>query len=272
MRYTPFAAAAVLAALSGTASAQEAVLGVDSAQSEVDLTATLQIVAGTRTDSDTSPLAGTMRVELDSYTEPTSITINSFSLVTLESIDFLFDYSFLGSITATLPILMVSSPMDALPTTGMVLQDGSFIVENVPAQATGVVTIGGTGIVGSPFAGTTVDLATLSQPPVTITGTVEIASGTVTLTSVLPLDGTTTDPTTGTTITLAGQSTLVATGDVPEPECIADTNGDGVLSPADFSAWIAAFNAMSPACDQNGDSACTPADFSAWIANYNAGC
>jgi len=45
-----------------------------------------------------------------------------------------------------------------------------------------------------------------------------------------------------------------------------------VLSPADFSAWIAAFNAMSPACDQNGDSVCSPADFSAWIANYNAGC
>ena len=54
--------------------------------------------------------------------------------------------------------------------------------------------------------------------------------------------------------------------------CIADTNGDGVLSPADFSAWVAAFNAMSPACDQNGDGTCTPADFSAWVANYNAGC
>ncbi len=54
--------------------------------------------------------------------------------------------------------------------------------------------------------------------------------------------------------------------------CTADTNGDGVLSPADFSAWIAAFNAQSAACDQNDDGLCTPADFSAWIANYNAGC
>ena len=55
-------------------------------------------------------------------------------------------------------------------------------------------------------------------------------------------------------------------------ECIADTNGDGILSPADFSAWVAAFNAASPACDQNNDGECTPADFSAWVANYNAGC
>ncbi len=57
-----------------------------------------------------------------------------------------------------------------------------------------------------------------------------------------------------------------------EADCVADTNGDGVLSPADFSAWIAAFNAMGAACDQNGDGLCTPADFTAWIANYNAGC
>ena len=54
--------------------------------------------------------------------------------------------------------------------------------------------------------------------------------------------------------------------------CLADTNGDGVVSPADFSAWVAAFNAMSSACDQNGDGVCSPADFSAWVANYNAGC
>ncbi len=54
--------------------------------------------------------------------------------------------------------------------------------------------------------------------------------------------------------------------------CLADTNGDGLLSPADFTAWVAAFNAQAPECDQNGDSACTPADFTAWVANYNAGC
>ena len=55
-------------------------------------------------------------------------------------------------------------------------------------------------------------------------------------------------------------------------DCPADTNADGSLTPADFSAWIAAFNAQSPACDQNADNACTAADFSAWIANFNAGC
>lgn len=55
-------------------------------------------------------------------------------------------------------------------------------------------------------------------------------------------------------------------------DCPPDTNGDGALSPADFSAWVAAFNALAPECDQNGDGLCTPADFSAWVANFNAGC
>ena len=55
-------------------------------------------------------------------------------------------------------------------------------------------------------------------------------------------------------------------------DCIADVNGDGMLSPADFSAWVAAFNAGAAGCDQNGDGNCSPADFSAWVSNFNAGC
>ncbi len=58
----------------------------------------------------------------------------------------------------------------------------------------------------------------------------------------------------------------------PPPPCPADTNGDGLLTPADFNAWILAFNLQSPACDQNGDGVCAPADFNAWILNFNAGC
>jgi hypothetical protein len=56
------------------------------------------------------------------------------------------------------------------------------------------------------------------------------------------------------------------------PPCPADVNGDGLVLPNDFSAWIAAFNAGSPGCDQNGDGLCLPNDFTAWIQNFNAGC
>ncbi|HED54159.1 MAG TPA: hypothetical protein ENJ00_08155 [Phycisphaerales bacterium] len=59
---------------------------------------------------------------------------------------------------------------------------------------------------------------------------------------------------------------------LPGPPCLPDVNHDGMVTAADFSAWIAAFNAGAPECDQNGDGNCTAADFSAWIANFNAGC
>ncbi|MEL6499463.1 MAG: zinc-dependent metalloprotease [Planctomycetota bacterium] len=57
-----------------------------------------------------------------------------------------------------------------------------------------------------------------------------------------------------------------------DPCGTADTNGDGQLTPADFNAWILAFNNQSPECDQNGDGNCNPGDFNAWVLNYNAGC
>ncbi|GAB5496953.1 MAG: integrin alpha [Phycisphaerales bacterium] len=70
-------------------------------------------------------------------------------------------------------------------------------------------------------------------------------------------------------INTAGESYVVFGRRVP---CPADTNDDGTLSPADFTAWISAFHAITDACDQNGDGSCTPADFTAWLANYKAGC
>jgi len=55
--------------------------------------------------------------------------------------------------------------------------------------------------------------------------------------------------------------------------CLGDVNLDGMLTPADFSAWIAAFNSGNlEVGDQNLDGMLTPTDFSAWIANFNAGC
>ncbi len=54
--------------------------------------------------------------------------------------------------------------------------------------------------------------------------------------------------------------------------CLADVNGDGMVTPTDFTAWVSAFNSNAPECDQNGDGMCTPTDFTAWVGNYNAGC
>ncbi|MEL6797822.1 MAG: GC-type dockerin domain-anchored protein, partial [Planctomycetota bacterium] len=63
-----------------------------------------------------------------------------------------------------------------------------------------------------------------------------------------------------------------ALGDVDAPECLADVNGDGRLTPNDFNAWVLAFNAHDPRADQNGDGQIAPNDLNAWLLNYNAGC
>lgn len=54
--------------------------------------------------------------------------------------------------------------------------------------------------------------------------------------------------------------------------CAPDVNNDGAITPADFGAWISAFNANSRRADQNFDHAVTPADFSAWILAFHLGC
>ncbi|MEL7484235.1 MAG: N-acetylmuramoyl-L-alanine amidase, partial [Planctomycetota bacterium] len=65
---------------------------------------------------------------------------------------------------------------------------------------------------------------------------------------------------------------LESVGLVVEPTCVADTNGDGELSPGDFNAWVLAFNTGAAVCDQNGDGQCLPDDFNAWVLNFNTGC
>ena len=59
---------------------------------------------------------------------------------------------------------------------------------------------------------------------------------------------------------------------VLNPGCAADLNDDDLLDAADFTAWLAAYNAGDFAADQNKDKQLTPADFTAWLANFGAGC
>lgn len=66
---------------------------------------------------------------------------------------------------------------------------------------------------------------------------------------------------------------LVSSATAQVHPCPADTNMDGQVSPGDFTAWVAAYNAGdTDIADQNGDGSVSPADFTSWINNYNAGC
>ncbi len=264
-----FAALALVPAM--TTSAQPTDLDIDETQSSIFLEITLDTPIGARTDDDTAALDGVVTIELDDYANPTTITLIDYT-ITSGSLSYTFDYSFLGAINATATGLSLSLPATTPPITGTVDSAGMFTIDNVPNTATGTVNISGSGTVGGLVGNQTLDLSTLAQDPVTITGSLNLTTDTVTATISLPLDGSGTDPDTGVVTTFTGTASVVASGPVPAPDCLADVNGDGMVTPADFSAWINAYNNQLPACDQNGDGSCTPADFSAWINNYNAGC
>ena len=54
--------------------------------------------------------------------------------------------------------------------------------------------------------------------------------------------------------------------------CLADLNQDGVLDFFDVSAFLSAYNAMSPAADFTGDGVFNFFDVSAFLNAFNAGC
>ena len=87
----------------------------------------------------------------------------------------------------------------------------------------------------------------------------------------VPADGTMTITFESLDTSVSLDAVAVDTFSVPAT-CLADVNQNGTVEPADFSAWIAAFNTGSPLADQNQNGTVEPADFSAWIANFNAGC
>jgi hypothetical protein len=62
-----------------------------------------------------------------------------------------------------------------------------------------------------------------------------------------------------------------AGGNTPVSRLCADQNGDGSVTPTDFTAWISNFNSNDLMADVNQDGAVTPTDFTAWIGAFNQG-
>lgn len=53
--------------------------------------------------------------------------------------------------------------------------------------------------------------------------------------------------------------------------CLADQNQDGMVTGADYAAWVTNYNNQDPLADVNQDGSVTAADFSAWVSEYNQG-
>lgn len=63
----------------------------------------------------------------------------------------------------------------------------------------------------------------------------------------------------------------LANAQIDDERLCADQNADGLVTPADFTAWISNYNSNNPIADVNSDNTVTPADFTAWINAFNQG-
>ncbi|MGP1273166.1 MAG: GC-type dockerin domain-anchored protein [Phycisphaerales bacterium] len=270
MKHTRSTALLAAALLGPAAAAQPITLTVDPAQSVIDVSIELATALGNRTDSDSSPVVGFATIELEPSPAFASITLTDYSFAAQDTLSFVFDYGFLGSVTATGAGIGLELPVGGAATTGLVDGAGAFSLIGVPTQTIGTITSTGTGIVGAGIGTIVTDLGANAPASLDTAGTITVVGDTVTLAITVPLSVSEVVAD-GITATVTGSATLIATGTIP-PTCLPDVNGNGALDPGDFTAWVAAYNAQDPAADQNSDGLIDPSDFSAWVANFNAGC
>lgn len=254
----------------GLAHAQPLELTVDPARSTLDLSIELQTPAGNRTDSDSSPINGTIVLGADDYGALGSVVLYDIRLFASDTLEFNWSWDFLGAADATmigggLIDAAPGVPKGPVPVTGT-----AFTVPSVSIQPLGVldanynILIVGSGSVSQ-------DLA--NEPPVStdLSGEITITGSTVEVSSTVVFDGSfPLDNGLGTAV-VSGTGTVVATGSLLG--CDADLAAPfGTLNFFDISEFINLYSARDPMADFNVDAAFNFFDITAFIDAYNAGC
>jgi hypothetical protein len=234
-------------------------------------------------DSATTPaLSGCVNVDV--VGEPASaMTLNDFEVVYDEMPEQTATFFSQGTVSFIITETTIRLAPGAGPIVG-VYDSGNdvFNLSDIDIEIEGQIIVTGTaGDAGDAFPVSMMDLSAFTFPLATgvlgITTETPDGSPAVVLSILLGAPffepGGRLDVGSGFVVGFGGGALMPSYGDsCAGTTCTADTNGDGSLTPTDFTAWINAFNNNLPECDQNNDGSCTPTDFTAWIANFNAGC
>lgn len=255
------------------AGAEPIELTLDPSQSEIDLTMTVDVSVASATDSDHSPLLGSIVIELDDNAQPTQISLLDLNIAIENDLAFNWSFGFLGGAQAALASGSVAYSNPGTPTGPVPIDGGAFAFDEVLLNLGGALDVSyDILIVGS--GSQSADLGSQGALASPVSGALTSDGDTVGVNGTIPLDAVVpllddTGAQLG-TLTVTGSATIVASGSASF--CPPDLNGDGELNFFDVSVFLGAYTANDPLADLNDDGMLNFFDVSVFLAAFSAGC
>ncbi len=251
---------------------------VNQAQSNVSATLTVQ----GQSDSDTSPISGSLRIRLNAAANPTSIELHDFMLNVVNPLNFNIVYTFfgvpIGSINVNANDVAVEYGAPGIVEGPVPIASSSFAFTDVPANSSGNASYTATGTVCTllqsqnppqPCNGALVLDETGSQNASELPGTISIVGRTATITGSINISGPL-DPANPDLGSLSISGTFVGSGQIPY--CPGDFDQNGTVAVNDIFAFLSAWFAGQPSADLDGTPGVGVPDIFAFLARWFAAC
>ncbi len=271
---------ALLPLLAGAPALAEPAFNVtlNQAQSSVSATLTVQGQSG----SDTSPIAGTMRVRLNAALLPSSIELHDFDFHATESLDISIIYRVfgitIGSIVVHANNVAVTYAAPGVIEGPVPIAANAFTFTDVPANSAGDANYTATGTVCTllqsqnppqPCTGAMNLADSGTQNASTLPGTVSISGRTATVSGSINISGPL-DPANPSLGSLAIVGAFVGSGTIPY--CPGDFDQNGSVAVPDIFAFLSAWFASLPSADIDGTPGVAVPDIFAFLSRWFAPC
>lgn len=245
---------------------------IDQTQSSVTATLTLQ----GRSDSDTSPVTGSVHLNLATVYAPTQATGLDFDIRLTETLDFFISYGFGSNFTATVAGLRLYYATPGVPMGPVPVVAGAFSFIDAPTEMEGVLNYNATGLVCIALTGAGLpcsdadDLSTEPTQYIDFNATATTGPGRL-VTIISNIDQTTPlDPANPSLGSLHVVGTI--RGSVVVPVILGDANGDCSVDFSDITAVLSAYGNPGPLGDADNSGAVDFGDITAVLSAWGTSC
>ncbi len=253
MARTRLTGAIVAFSLAGAAaSADTTTLVVDSSQSSMNLDLTITIaLLGSDSDSGSTPISGTVDIELDDYGVPTAITIHDFDLTLDNDLSFDFEW-FLSDLNVSGTDLGAAYETPGTPSGPVPVVADAFSFASVLTALSGTMTATGD-VFGAGAVNEMIVLDDQEAFDAPVSGVVTSDGTTVTINGGMITFAGSTEIIPGlATLDVVGTVSFVASGPAPQPSGCNAADLAEPFDQLDFSdvvAFLTAFGTMGPDAD-----------------------